>query len=195
MKNKKKKHHTNLQISWLNRLKEKWPSPFEKYEFHKHDKSVKALTFLICSCTAWKGNTKSTRNIIPCFKFHTLYKAEFKALLTSTIKAIYTKKTHLSTETHNLWFCVLYILKLFNLPTVLSSKHCKRAFSAITYSNRLSVMWMDSSKQREKTKRLMGSEGWSCCANQPEVKSHLALLAPFKSHQMQFDPKYNVKVA
>lgn len=32
----------------------------------------------------------------------------------------------------SLWFCVLYIWKLFNLPTVLSLKHCKkRAFSAI----------------------------------------------------------------
>lgn len=46
--------------------------------------------FLICS--ACRGNTKSARGIIPLFQFHTLYKAEFKALLTSIIKAIYTKK-------------------------------------------------------------------------------------------------------
>lgn len=82
-----------------------------------------------------KGNTESTRSIIPLFQFHTLYKAEFKALSTSIIiiKAIYTKKKKNTPIYRNTqpaispWFCVLYMLKLFNLPTVFFFilQHCK----------------------------------------------------------------------
>lgn len=47
----------------------------------------------------------------------------------------------------------------------------------------------------KKTKKARGSTGWSCCENQQEVKSQVSLLAPFKSHQMHLDLKYNVEVA
>lgn len=88
-----------------------------------------SLTFLICPFTAWKGNTKSARSIIPLLQFHTLYKAEFKALSTSIIKGNYTKKyIYLQKHTQPVifpWFCVLYILKLFNSPTIFISQHCE----------------------------------------------------------------------
>lgn len=100
---------------------------------HKRDKSVKAWHLWFALARPIKGTTESTRSIIPLFLFHTLYKAEFKALSTSIIKAIYTGKkkkrnTPIYRSTHpacSPWLCVLYISKLFNLPTVFILQHCK----------------------------------------------------------------------
>lgn len=64
-------------------LKELWISA------HERDTSAKPRHFWLPLPD--KGNTGSTTSVIPLFQFHTLYKAEFKALSTSIIKAIYTK--------------------------------------------------------------------------------------------------------
>lgn len=155
-----------------------------------HDKSVKA----------WRGEHQEALfhyfNFTHCTKQNLRHYRQASSKLSIQKKYIYLQK---HTTCHDS-VCFTF-LKLFNLP---SSKHCKRrAFSAITYSNRLSVMWIRfighllscfdmahaAQKQRAKTTKAHGSTGWSCGENQQEVKSQVALLAPFKSQQNASWPK------
>lgn len=144
-KGKKGKHHANRKVADFmvepsGAQKENSPPPLSEIwiSAHKCDKISDLLLYSLK-----KGNTKSTRNIIPLFQFHTLYKAEFKALSTSIIKAIYTKTKYLQKHTTCDFSMILCALHFETLQFTNRSKHCKRrAFSAITYSNRLSVMWI-----------------------------------------------------
>lgn len=123
------------------------------------------------------------------FQFHILYKAEFKALTTSIIEAIYTKNTAIYRNAQPVispwFFCVLYILKLFKLPT--DFKHCKggHLVQLLTatddqWCGSLDIfIWVDTSqKQRGKRK-----------------KSQVALLAPFKCRQLNPDLTHNAEAA
>lgn len=42
-------------------------------------------------------------------------------------------------------------------------------------------------------RKARGSTGWSRCEKEQEVKSQVALLAPFKSHRMHLDLKHNAE--
>lgn len=124
--------------------------------------------------TAWKGNTKSTRSISIS---HIVQSRIFKALSTSIIKAIYTKK-YIYLQKHttchfSMILCALHVETLQFTNSFHFTTLWRRAFSAITYSNRLSVMRIrfighlgsaralllqhgtHCSEQRATTKRLM----------------------------------------
>lgn len=90
-----------------------------------------------------KGEHRVHQDIDSVVPLDTLYKAEFKALSTSIIKAIYTgekKNTSIYTNTKpaiSPRFCVLYNWKIFNLPTDFISEHWRMTVSAILFSSSL----------------------------------------------------------
>lgn len=138
---------------WMKHLgpKENSLSPFEtsKYEFLliRKDKNVKAWHVWFALVQPEKGTPRLTEALLHYFSFTQLYKAEFKALSTSIIKAIYTKKKYTYLQKHtaadfSMILCALHFETLQFTNGFPFKTLCRRAFSAITYSNRLSVMWV-----------------------------------------------------
>lgn len=123
------------------------PPPWEIWKLisaYRRDK-CQSLTFVIGSRAAWEGNTSPTE-AFHHFNFTHWTKRNLRRYQQASSKPP-TQQKYSYLQKHrpaiSTWFCVLYIWELFKLPTVLSSEHCKRReFSAITSSNRLSVMWI-----------------------------------------------------
>lgn len=94
------------------------PSPFERYGFVLRSVKVSERDISDLLLVS-KWNSTFTRSLIPLFRFHTLYKAEFKALSTSIIKAIYTtNKTAIYRNTHNLQFLCDFVCFSFSNSSI-----------------------------------------------------------------------------
>lgn len=116
----------------------------------EHNKSI--LTCLICSCTTWKGKAVNQKH----FSSTHCTKQYFKALSTSIVKAIYTKKYIYLQKNPNKnkpkdnpqrmilpWFCVLYILKRFNLQNRFKTLQ-RRAFFLVQFLTATDYQWCES---------------------------------------------------
>lgn len=166
-KNKISKYEEHKKCNGIDyHLKKQKIKPAEPKENHLppfQRCTYKFLPLTTMSVEAWRvlfviekpaKGTLSARSVVREFQFHTLYKAEVKALSTSIIKAIYTKKTNqkqkkLYLQKHNsLWFSVIFVCFTFwdssNHQQVIITQHCNggRLVQLLTTTDlSSSVMW------------------------------------------------------